>query len=191
MDAYDTDVVRDFEKAFSGRKTVLVTLQGFSDLLSDSIVFAMRNAPQDWCWLLRLPPAHSHRKAELVSELKVNRISNYDLDISNRASLYTLLKRVDQHVTYFSSVCYEALAFGINSIVTHASSRELYLEYINKGYFIYAATGRDLLSSLRENMVEEFIVEETPYMVKDIKNARKIVGSFLSRSFLGNHPSVR
>ncbi|WP_319776818.1 hypothetical protein [Maridesulfovibrio sp.] len=185
MCSEDADVIREFERLFSGKKTILVCLQRTEDgnvMLLDSMISAMRDAPQDWCWLLRLPPAFRDRREVVVEKLKANGISNYEFDITNRASLYTLLKRVDHHVTTFSSVCYEALSFGINTVVVHPIAKALYPEYIEKGYFIYAQTGEQIICSIKEGMEGDFISEENPYIVSDIKSARKNIYFFLSQN---------
>ena len=176
----ETSVVRDYERFFAGKKVILVSLQGFEKLLSEDLVTAMRNSPDDWVWMLRLPPGLRYREDELLADLSKNQIENYEIDIANRASLYTLLRRVEQHVTYFSSVCYEALSFGINSIVLYPTVKDLYAEYLVKGYFIYAKDAKELIYELQRTIDGPFVKEEEPYILSDLKVVRKTVSSILA-----------
>ena len=183
----DASVISDYEQAFSGRKTILVSLQPFSELLSETLLSVMRNSPEDWVWMVRLPPTYRDRESEVVSALSLNNISNYELDITNRASLYTLLKRVDQHVTYYSSVCYEALSFGINSVLIHPMAKDLYPEYIELGIFNYAETSESIINLLKQSFERGFIKEDSPYIVSDLKTAEKIAGFILAQDKLNKN----
>ncbi|SDK78814.1 hypothetical protein SAMN05660337_1239 [Maridesulfovibrio ferrireducens] len=180
----DLEIVSSIEQVIQGKKAILVTLQPLAEILPDILITAMRKSPEDWVWFLRVPPARKSRMDEVLAVLKANGIENYEIEISNKASLYSLLKRVDQHVTCYSSVCYEALSFGINSVLIHPVAKDLYPEYIEQKIFIYESDGEALVRTLEGKINSKFIPEMNPYIVTELKAAQKSVGVILAQDRL-------
>jgi len=93
-------------------------------------------------WYLRNHPRALELNAPFVSELidnlNKNKCTNYDMVNSTKAPLYSLLNKVDYHLTSISSVVCEAKELGIKSIVINSSGVQLYKDiYPNHAYILF------------------------------------------------------
>lgn len=96
----------------------LAPLNEFENVVPDSFINAIKEGPEDWQWLFRLHPRQpqsieeiERRLKELVPDRKVN------VKEATEFPLPALLKGIDTHLTFYSSIVIEAASFGIPSVV--------------------------------------------------------------------------
>ncbi len=130
------------------QKIILVTLQPITDSPPDYLLQAMSQSPNEWLWLIRLHPRQTGEKEMIKDTLAGYQIDNYEMDYATQCSLYALLPRVDCHITAWSTVLIEALAFRIPSIIISEQGYELYEDRIESGVFEYAEDADELLNKI-------------------------------------------
>jgi len=134
----------------AGKKRVLVSLQHSETPLKALLVEAMMNAPPDWVWWLRVHPLRRHTIQEIQNLLRRSGVENYEIDLSTSMPLFALLDACDHHVTYFSSVAAEAMAFGKSTTLLTDVGRKIFAPYIKAGKFHIANTSQELISHVSE-----------------------------------------
>lgn len=156
------------------KKTLLVTLQPIEKCLPDNLKDAMKASPPDWLWLIRLHPVMGNRLDEIADEFK-NVDANVEVDLATKLPLYYLLRHCDVHLTAWSTVCYEALSFGVPTIIFHKYGKDLYSDYVNKKHFIYCESDEQIISTANE--VDKYFVkeEERPFIEMDSEKAIKAI----------------
>lgn len=153
-------------------KAILVSLQPLVDLLPDALLEAIKQAPVSWKWLLRLHPRDKQKIPELCAKLHESDLEHVEVEASTSLPLYTLLGRATNHVTQWSSVCYEALQFRVPSVIIHPAGRSLFSEYIERGHFSYAEDARGILHALSKS-ADSYPEESEPYIVTDTNTAEQ------------------
>ena len=78
-------------------------------------------SPNNYFFWVRFHPNTSIRKAKETKRVLLNYGNKYDILISNSVPLYTLLRKIDIHITELSTVVIEAKEFGVPSIIMHKS----------------------------------------------------------------------
>lgn len=107
------------------RHVILVALQYYS-LAPANIIQAMKRAPKDWLWLIRLHPM-SHSLQDVVTEVYQNHgLDNIEVFHATEAPLYDLLQHVDHVVTPFSTIALEAGHFNVPVTLTEKISAEVF-----------------------------------------------------------------
>lgn len=139
--------VQAFVDSYSERKTVLVGLQPKEEIFPDNLPAAMRRTP-DWLWLLRVHPHQRHRISEIKAFLSAAGLENFEIDQSTHAPLYALLRSVSHMVTPFSSVAWEAAAFGCPVTLIDPEGLESYQTAIDAGVFAYAEKADAIIGSI-------------------------------------------
>jgi hypothetical protein len=129
-------------------RVVLVSLQSDIAGVPDALLEAMQKAPLDWFWLLRLPPENQDKIDEMEVLLRQLRIKNADVGMATRLPLYLLLKHTDRHIAGWSSTSYEALRFGVPSLLIHPATRVVCASYLQKGFFETAETAEEMIDRL-------------------------------------------
>jgi hypothetical protein len=170
------------ERLREARVKILITLQprkNVAEVIPSHVIDAMRSAPSDWFWLIRLHQRQMEQKEGLRSIIAREKIKNWELDLSSSLSLPPLLKKVDHHITCWSSVCYEALALGIPTTIVHPTGLRLYEDYIDRGIFYYAESDHTLLSSINKGSLEVGVRESQPYIITDLKAAESALEMIL------------
>jgi len=104
---------------------------------------AMKNLPDDWLWLIRCHPGHVDRKAEAIRMLDRDGITNYEIENATTCPLFLLLERCHHHLTAISSVCLEALLFGVPTTFLCQEAYDRYGRHIDAGFFNCAASSSD------------------------------------------------
>jgi hypothetical protein len=135
---YDQQV-RRLQEATGARRHVLVTLQtglSFENLL-DPLAALARRAGAQWHWWIRLHPGMHGFGADVAQRLSARGMSNFDVDAASNLPLYALLRNVNLHVTYSSSVVLEAAAFGVPSFVCSETGNDLFAHEIEAGQARY------------------------------------------------------
>ena len=131
-------------------KKILVSLQPFEDPLPLQLIEAIKHSPRSWYWMIRLHPMQLNDR-DAISR-RVSLIApNAEVKICSRLPLYALLGEADHHVTCWSSVCYEALYFGLCTTFIDPDGAVLYKDYIEKGYFSVSTNSAELLSDIEHS----------------------------------------
>jgi len=147
-----------YDRLENTNSVILVTLQRIyksHKILPDHFFEAMRQAPDEWLWLIRLSPAANSKedKSEIDALMKKNNVRNYEIDNATSSPLYSLLKRCHHHITDSSSSSYEALFFKVPTTLIGPNGLENLSSEINKGVFAYANTSQSLLQSINKGFI--------------------------------------
>jgi len=127
---------------------VLVSLQPLDEPLPGLLREAIARAPRDWLWLVRAHPHQRPGLARLRQRLSPLGEERVEIEEASRRPLFALLAASDHHVTCWSSVVYEALAFDVPSTVIDPAARALYARELAEGSFRAADDAPALLASI-------------------------------------------
>jgi hypothetical protein len=139
-----------FDKLSTGRRRILVSLQPLEAPLTPVLLKAMQDSPPDWLWLLRLHPLRRHTAPEIAAILQRANIRNAEIRHATDLPLFPLLKRVDHHVTIFSSVAVEAAAFDVRTSLAGDEGLAIYGPQLARGIFRHTPTAATLLAHTAE-----------------------------------------
>lgn len=119
------------QRARSHAKTVLISLQTTPGTTIDHVFpEVIKAAPADWLWLVRGHPMADPQNAAVCKRdyiedrLRAIGRDNWELDLSTRLPLDVVLPLADHHLTHFSSVALEALAFGVPTTFVNRTAAE-------------------------------------------------------------------
>jgi|GEM_PF-1809296 len=139
-----------------------VILVSFPDLpliheLLQTLLPVMSSAGNSWLWLFRLHPLHKgDQELQLIqSTLKMLEDVTFDIHLATEVPLYALLKRCDYHVTQGSTVCHEAMAFGVRTGIVDPSRNNGFIYYrdqISSGQFDYVNQPENLLNLIEQSV---------------------------------------
>ncbi|MCP4221034.1 MAG: UDP-N-acetyl glucosamine 2-epimerase [bacterium] len=139
-------------------KKILVTMQPPSgaELFPRILMDAIDRSPADFKWLLRLHPLLLRNQPEncrKLEEIIASRWSEEKVEMKKTSGipLYSLLRRVDYLVTPYSSVSIEAEFFNVPTIILHSREYDHVKEEVDKGYFMMAETGDQLVECIKKN----------------------------------------
>lgn len=144
-------------------KTILLSLQ-YSEI-PDFVVEAANRLPGVE-WLIRLHPRFV-KDREGVRDFCRRAFDTgveWEIDRATDADYYEILWDVDLQLTGWSTTAYEALHFGVPTILIHPNGRDAMREYLSRNIFQYADNADTLLELIVENRFEK---EDEPYMVAD------------------------
>ncbi len=135
-------------------KSILVTLQPLDiDRLKMSPIWScIERASADWIWIIKVhpnDPVNNERWHDNISKWTCG-AKNFLVIRDANVPLYGLMREIDAHITYFSTTCFEALAFGIRSIVIGSEAGELYTKEIDDGVFRHVLETDDMLDLIQE-----------------------------------------
>lgn len=151
----------------SAERVILVSLQPIDPPLPEFVREAIRRSPPTWRWLLR---AHPQRRAG---------IAQGDCERATTAPLFSLLAISHRHITCWSSVAHEALAFGVPTLIVHPSGEQIFSEEIAAGRFQYAADADAVLAWIAGE--EPAVPEGEKYIETDDALAEAALTSLLAR----------
>ncbi len=160
-------------------KVILVSLQPLDDPLPTHILDAMRLSPDNWLWLIRLHPNQRAQQEKIGDALKQSGVSNFEIKNATYLPLYASLRLSDHHVTCYSSVCYEALAFNVPTTIVHPRGLQIYESYIKQGIFAYAQSGDALLAAIGQDYSSEQLREQVPYIETSRQKAEEAIKTIL------------
>jgi hypothetical protein len=140
----------DFQKQTSGARRILVSLQPLESPLSPALLQAMREAPPEWLWLVRLHPLRRHTAPEVAALLTRNGVTAFEIEAATSFPLFALLRLVEHHVTAFSSVVVEAAAFDLQSSLTAPEGVAAFGPEVEQGICRYTPTAAALLAHICE-----------------------------------------
>ncbi|MFI5203111.1 MAG: hypothetical protein ACHQF2_01345, partial [Flavobacteriales bacterium] len=129
-------------------RVILVSLQPIEPVMPDFLKEAIKNSPANWLWLLRWHPSQKPDE-KLIDELKQSS-ATVESEQASTIFLYALLPLCHVHVTAWSSVCFEANAMGVATIIVHPNGKKLYESQINNHHFGYSESARDILGYIKD-----------------------------------------
>jgi len=120
------------EERFGDKTLILITLQShLSDYgLFDWLIEAMQHGDENWQWLVKLHPKNRNEIQVIEARLKSCGVMNADVKTATEFPLPALLRHVKVHITGYSTSLLDALEFGIPSIITHESGREIFADQL-------------------------------------------------------------
>ena len=129
-------------------RLILVSLQKNEDCIPDNLIEAIRNAPADWYWMIRVYPGMDYKIDEITSLFVDLHVNNVEIALASKIPVYRILSHVDWHVSQGSTVCLEALNWGVPSILINPEGKELFQTYVDKGIFFYALSSEAIVERL-------------------------------------------
>ena len=181
--------VRDYLRELASEShVVLVTLPAGRAEVPAMVVEAIRESPPAWRWLIRLHPGQAHQATDLETSLRALHLDRVDVVRPTRYPLYALLGRCHRHVTMHSTVAFEALRFGVSTVVIDAAGWEQFVDYLQRGLFTRAKTAGDLLAAL--SAPPPNLVETAPYIVTDRMYAVDALAEVMSRAKPAAEPAA-
>lgn len=162
-------------------KVILFSMQPIKEFMPEHVLKAMKSSPKSWKWLLRLHPTQVRKGEieEIRSVVEAQGIDNYEIDITTKCQLFALLQHVDHHLTAWSTVCYEALAFGVPTTIIHPNGLDIYRDYIEKNIFHYSESSESLIDAIDKEYSLDDLKESTRYVETDIAKGREAIGIIL------------
>jgi hypothetical protein len=159
-------------------RVILFSAQPIAEPFPAPLVQAMKTCPPNWRWLVRLHPRQVDALPRYEAELRSLGVQNFEMRLSSQVPLYWLMRQCHYHITCWSTVCYEALVFGLPTSIVHENGKSLFDEYIRRNIFLYAADG----ATLNEQILHAHSApEETPYIVADENIAKTTFDNILQK----------
>lgn len=146
-----------------GKKKILVSLQSLPHPLPRFVLEAMASAPQDWVWWIRMHPLRRQTMPEVEEQLSALNIS-FEIEDTTTLPLFWLLRNSDHHITSFSSVVIEALAFGLRTTVFSDAGKAAFQSYVVDGHVLFADTAEGLLEAISDALEMPEPTEEHPFI---------------------------
>ena len=155
------------------QRIILVSLQAKKDCIPDTVIDAIRSAPTEWLWMLRIYPGMEQKIDEITALFADLNIDNVEISMASRMPLYQLLKHIDWHVSEGSTVCVEALRWGVPSVLLNPHAKESFARQLADGVFVTANSSEELIETLHETppMVEnnaQYIVTDRMYALDTV-----------------------
>lgn len=144
---------------------ILVALQPIPDPAPKFLIDAIKQSGENTTWFIRMHPFQAKKPQEILQ--KFDGIKNIETDQANSLPLYLLLKHIDFVITFWSTVAYEALHFGIHPIIIHPNGKELMGNYIDKGIFSYKTDSEGILSVINQGKEKMSVKESEKFIETD------------------------
>ncbi|MEO0447085.1 MAG: hypothetical protein AAF191_13510 [Verrucomicrobiota bacterium] len=135
------EVVRKRSVAGEG-KVILISLQ-YTEL--PDFVWECINQRSKDHWLLRLHPRFKEDLAPFREACEArNTGTNWEIERPSSADFYEIVQEADLHLTGWSTTAFEAIHFGVPTIVMHPNGRDAMGATIRDGVFGYAESLEEL-----------------------------------------------
>lgn len=164
------------------QKRILLSLQPIEAPLPSFVIEAMSQGPQDWEWWIRLHPLRRHTAPELADLLRSHGIENYNLTDATDLPLFALLKTCNHHVTAFSSVAMEALAFNLRTTLWTDTGCQIFAKHLASGIFNAAFTASGLTAAIQASFLAPPPQEAEPFIDTRSGLAETVLAEILSNS---------
>ncbi len=160
-----------YEKLLDAYSTIVLfsLQQDMENPIPDFVLKVIEETQHSVLWLFRLHPAQKIGNAkvrEMLGNLKVN---NIEIKESSALPLYQIIEHIDIHLTNWSSVCIEALGFGVKSIIVHANGYDLYEELIKVEQFFFANDSNSLQSAMDKILADTGEVDASTHFLMDME----------------------
>lgn len=139
-----------FIAATQGKRKILVSLQPLDTPVTAALIEAMKQAPADWLWLLRMHPLRRHTAPEVKRLLESAYVHNFEIESATTLPLYLLLRLCDHHVTVFSSVVTEAASFDLRTSLLDDVGASTFSRYVERDICRVTPTGESLMAHIGE-----------------------------------------
>ena len=155
------------EKLIKDSKTnILFTMQGNNP---PEILFNLiEHSPSEWTWWIRCHPM----MIEKLDHFE-NAFSRFDTNVNVREASLTflpyLLSKADIHVTGWSAVTYDALSFGLKTILTHPSANQFFEPLITSKQAFYFENWQEILSFIKTNE-DKLLLSRSLSQYNSVKN---------------------
>jgi hypothetical protein len=131
----DTAVQSIKKRLGASQRHLLVTLQwGLSEAETAKLISAMRLAPSDWTWWVRVHPYALAEREKIRSALRDGGVTACEIDLATDLPLHGLLRHMDVHLTHSSSTVIEARFFAVPSVVTSEYGLEFFRQEACAGW---------------------------------------------------------
>ena len=132
-------------------RMILYSLQPVSPLFPPFLVEAIRATQDDYQWWIRLHPRQLKEQETIVNEIKALGLLDFvNVQEATSLPLFTLLAQTRVHITQWSTVIWEAAAFGVPSIAVHPTGKDLFQDELPQDLLYYADGADELCRLLRE-----------------------------------------
>lgn len=118
----------------NNKPIILFSLQG-DVTINDTIINVIKNTNDKYNWILRPHPNQSHSQENIKI---LNQLSIISLDEASKINLYSLLNKIDLHITGFSTVAFEAQSLEVPTIFTHENALNGFSELLGKNGLYYS-----------------------------------------------------
>ena len=176
LDTPDTEALQRIE---AEGKVVLVSLQPVTPILPEWLFEAIALAPSNWRWLLRLHPLQREQMPACEARIRERGLHNVDLQGATRLPLYALLQRAHHHVTQWSTVGYEALAFDVPTSIVGETGATMFQADIQQHRFLFAADAASLVAQIAEGRPGAGTPRSAAYIETDNALARTALDAIL------------
>lgn len=134
----------------TSKKIVLFSLNPNVDIeeYPEWLLDVIRETNGRYFWLLRKHDRVKRQSGENAICEACDKLENVEWRYSSEVPLFQLLECADVHVTYDSSVVFEALSMGIKTIFLSKFVRYRYEEQIGEGTAMYIDNKKDMLEYL-------------------------------------------
>ena len=136
-----------------GKNHILLSLQPNNYL--DYFIPILKESPDSWFWWIRLHPRMLEREAELVQLLTKHNIHNYCIKEASYFPLPFILKNIDVHVTFNSTVVLDAELFNIKSLVLDENGIKYFPEQFQRKMAFHEKNLQDSVEKI------QFLVEKS------------------------------
>lgn len=143
-----SQAAKNFLESLKQKKVILVSFQPESHPLTQTLLDAMRQAPDDWFWLLRTHPLRRGQQDDLEAALALEELTNFDVKNASNLPLFALLTHTTHHVTKWSSTALEALEFGVPTTLIDTIGAQVFESQVRDGLFSLTSSGSELLQSI-------------------------------------------
>lgn len=139
----------------TNKAKILVSLQG-DDLIPDFFLGWLEKHASSYSWYFR-----DHPRLPLSTKMK-SKLSSYaekDITEVSVSCLYSMLVDMDLHMTGFSTVAFEALAFNVSTVFFHHNAKLGFNNQLGKGLY-YADSIKCLTLKVEEALVRQEVCSD-------------------------------
>ena len=159
----------------------LVHTKGSNSLVSAVLIDAMRLAPHDWLWMVRVHPRSSHLIEPIKKTLNDAGIVNCEVELTSLATIEVVLEAADVFLTGFSVSALEANAVGKPVIILDEVGRRLFGDAMESGSFDFAETAEEICQLIADSRPP---TSDYGYYKRDAEHSRRLLGELLNESAL-------
>lgn len=135
---------------------IVITMQ--DEPFDSGLLEAMRAAPTSWRWLVRPHPASARypqaTAAALTAQLQAAQVTTAEVIEDDSATLASLLRQADVHVTWASSSWLDAAVFGVPTVFVHPGATEQFSVELAQRVAFAAPRARGLQALIRGLMTQ-------------------------------------
>jgi len=169
ISAYYTSQIEKISGFLASRIKILLTLQpGISNHgIPYRLIKIIDKSPSDWYWLIRLHPGMLQERENVKKLMAGCSHKRFNIDDATDLPLPSILKKVDIHVTFYSSTIIEAQRYGIPSIVLSDMGKEIYMEQFKSGWLGVAYDEISLQTMIERKYKQKRIFDNFDSQYKD------------------------